>query len=66
MMQGRKKGKILKFQKNQMKTIMILMTMIFLKMINIKKKMRVREKTATMVKLKEIHLETKKYLQIQK
>jgi hypothetical protein len=64
MMQGRKKVKILKFQKNQVKTLMILMTLIYLKMINIKKNMG--QKTATMMKLKEIHLETKKLLQIQK
>jgi hypothetical protein len=64
MMQGRKKVKILKFQKNQMKTLMILMTLIYLKKINIKKNMG--QKTATMMKLKEIHLETKKILQIQK
>jgi hypothetical protein len=64
MMQGRKKVKILKFQKNQMKTLMILMTLIYLKMINIKKNMG--QITATMMKLKEIHLETKKLLQIQK
>jgi hypothetical protein len=64
MMQGRKKVKILKFQKNQMKTLMILMTLIYLKKINKKKNMV--QKTATMMKLKEIHLETKKLLQIQK
>ena len=64
MMQGRKKMIILKFQKNQMKTLMILMTLIYLKKINIKKNMG--QKTATMMKLKEIHLETKKLLQIQK
>ena len=61
MMQGRKKMKILKFQKNQKKTLMILTTMIYLKKINLKKNMR--EKTATMMKLKEIHQENKKLLQ---